>query len=445
MTQKCRSAGVQPCFAMRETASRLLLERVLPILAASIFLTLGLLPSAADAACSTGRCPTGEDDDADRKVEVTITISVVPVEAGTIEVDGDELESSSFVLTQGDIVELEAIPASGYEFDYWSGSLTSTENPIETPFYNHKNITAHFVSEEDGTDGASDDESALVVNVPNGTTALDADGHEVTDVSVDTRKAHDVPGDRVIVGQVYDLEPDGATFDPPLPIVLPYERAELRDGVREDELRVAYYDDASDTWVELPSVVDEDDMTVSADVSHFTEFSIIAPKPESEVLPLTAPGFSISSLTVSPAEPMVGDTVTVSVVARYSGSDADGTTALFLSLNSEIVQEASVTLDQGESKTVAFTVSPRDEATYNVDVNGLGGTFAMSAAAPPEALSQAVALAEEDSPVFSGISLPAWPALDWHPTPLIVGALVLPLLLLLPLLRRRYLRYRYDI
>ncbi|MBE9506108.1 MAG: hypothetical protein IMY84_04760 [Chloroflexi bacterium] len=433
---------------MREAANRLMLRRILPIIAVSLFLTLAVLPSTADAWCWGGRCPSGDDDDSDRKVQVNITLSVVPEEAGIIEVDGDELDTDVFEVTQGKVVVLEAVPASGYEFDYWSGSLSSTDNPLEMPFYNHKTITAHFVShvsQKKEPDSARDDGSALVVLIPKGTTARDADGDEVTDVSVDMRQQHDVASDRVMAGQVFDLGPDGATFDPPLPIVLPYDPWELPDGVREDELRVAYYDDASDTWVELPSVVDQDGMTVTAEVSHFTEFSIIAPKPESDVLPLMAPGFSISSLTVAPAQPRVGDTVTVSVVARYDGSDAEGSSAVVLSLNGEVVRELSITLEQGESKTVAFTVSTQDEATYEVDVNGVGGTFSVAAAAPPEALSQAVALAEEDSSAFSGIRLPGWPALDWQPVALIAGVVVLPLLLLLPLLKRRFLRYRYDI
>ncbi len=429
---------------MRETANRLVLRRILPSIAASLFLTLALLPSAADAACWNGRCPAGEDDNPDRKVQVTITLSVVPEEAGIIEVDGDELESGAFEVTQGDIVVLEALPASGYEFDCWSGSLSNTDNPLETPFYNHKSITANFVRDKDEADSAPDDESALVVRIPNGTTARDADGDEVTDVSVDVRQPHDVPDDRVMVNQVFDLGPDGATFDPPLPVVLPYDPGELPDGVREDELRVAYYDEASNSWVELTSVVDEDDMTVTAEVSHFTEFSVLAPKPESGALPLTAPGFSISSLAIAPAEPRVGGTVTVSVVARYDGSDAEGSSALILRLNGEAAQEVSVTLARGESKTVEFALSPQSEATYNVDVNGVGGTFSVAAAAPPEALSQAVALAEQDSSSLPVVSLPGWPAPGWQPAALI-GSAVLGLLILVPLLRRRYLRYRYDI
>ncbi len=140
----------------------------------------------------------------------------------------------------------------------------------------------------------------------------------------------------------------------------------------------------------------------------------------------------------------MGDTVTVSVVARYDGSDAEGSSALILSLNGEAAQEVSVTLARGESKTVEFAVSPQNEATYNVDVNGVGGTFSVAAAAPPEALSQAVALAEKDSSSLPVISLPGWPAPGWQPAALI-GSAVLGLLILVPLLRRRYLRYRYDI
>jgi len=48
-------------------------------------------------------------------------------------------------------VELNAIPASGWVFDYWSGSLSGNSNPVTINMNEDKNITAHFIqSKEEG-------------------------------------------------------------------------------------------------------------------------------------------------------------------------------------------------------------------------------------------------------------------------------------------------------
>lgn len=426
-------------------------HRVLPIFAISLFLTLAVLPPALNAACNTGRCPTGDYSNDDETVEITITFDVTPEEAGYIEVDGDELESDSIEIWQGDSVILEAVPAKGYEFASWSGSLTSTENPLETPFYNHKSLTANFVRSEEEEPA---DESVFVISIPDGTSALDEDDHELTEVSAFPKTPHDIPADMLIIGAIYDIEPDGATFDPPLPVVLHFDPAEIPEGMRDSQLRMAFFDDENDTWVELPSVVDEDDMTVTADVSHLTEFGIMLPKPEG-MIAATAPGFSISSPTIVPSAPLVGDTITVSVVTQYGGDAPEAACPLSLILDDEILQQKTVTLGPGESTTVEFTLIAQAEATCEIAVNGMTGTFTVAPATTPQALAEAVRLAEtEDSPgfmsrMFDRISLPSFSSTaikgDWKLIALIAGVAVLLAGLVFPAIRRQVLRYRYDI
>jgi hypothetical protein len=95
----------------------------------------------------------------------------------------------------------------------------------------------------------------------------------------------DPPEDLSIIGIPYDLEPDGATFDPPVRVTFKYNPADISGGTSEEELSLAYYDSAVGRWIKLVNVtVDVDNNTISGDLSHFTAFAIIpfpgAPEPE---------------------------------------------------------------------------------------------------------------------------------------------------------------------
>lgn len=99
-----------------------------------------------------------------------------------------------------------------------------------------------------------------------------------------------------IVGLVYDLGPAGATFVPPITITFTYDPADIPEGVDEANLTIAYYDSSLPGWVSLENVtVDTTEHTISADVSHFTAFAVIAyepapaPAPEPEPTPAPTP------------------------------------------------------------------------------------------------------------------------------------------------------------
>jgi hypothetical protein len=47
-------------------------------------------------------------------------------------------------------------------------------------------------------------------------------------------------------------------------------------GVVEADLFIAYYDVATGQWVSLPSAVDTENNTITAEVSHLTQFAILA-------------------------------------------------------------------------------------------------------------------------------------------------------------------------
>jgi len=54
------------------------------------------------------------------------------------------LSTSSGTYKDGELVTIAAIPASGWKFDHWGGSITGTENPIYMRMHSDKNIEAYF-------------------------------------------------------------------------------------------------------------------------------------------------------------------------------------------------------------------------------------------------------------------------------------------------------------
>lgn len=88
----------------------------------------------------------------------------------------------------------------------------------------------------------------------------------------------------------------------------------------------------------------------------------------------TPPGaeIKVSDLVISPEEVNPGQVVTISCKVTNIGSEAGSYT---VKLGGDFVAEQTVTLQPGESKTVAFDVTPTVAKTYSVSVDGLYGTF----------------------------------------------------------------------
>ncbi len=429
----------------REQVRHKLAGLTAPLLVVSLVAIL--VPGQVSAqSCYGGYCGSGDGVDWDAKVEVNVTVSVVPDDAGFVIINGEEPEHGVFTALQGDTLEIEAVAEDGYTFVRWSGWFDESKSAVEAPIYNHKTLVAHFMEEDDEelSPSAPIDEHSSEW-IPEGTVARDRNGKTLSDITMDIRQPRALPTDGVLVGDVYDFKPDGATFDPPLPLSLPYDAATLPEGTDETELVVALYDPDVQDWIALPSTVNRKDMVVETEVSHFSEFAVMAPMVESAI-PLTTPGFSFSSLSVSPATAYAGQDVTVTVEASYVGANAQAKSLVFVTLNGEVADETEIVLSPGDHVKVALTVRPPADGAYTVELNGMAETITVSGSAPASALTQAVALVETDT--FAPLDTASPSVLVRWRIPMYIGAALLLLLLVGPtvsLLRRRILRYRYDL
>jgi len=233
---------------------------------------------------------------------------------------------------------------------------------------------------------ATSEDGTLTLTIPEGTIALDKDDNPVTSLEAEVDTSPPPPPENAsIIGLVYDFGPDGATFDPPITLTRSYDPNDIPDGVAEEDLVLAWYDEATDRWVELDCVVDTENNTITAAIEHFTTFAIIGmviPAPESEPeVPVAV--FRISELDISPSEVDIGQMVTISVLVINSGNLED-TYQITLEIDNKVVETQEVTLAGGASSTVTFKISEDVASIYSVNIDGLSGSFVVKPAAISE-------------------------------------------------------------
>jgi len=73
---------------------------------------------------------------------------------------------------------------------------------------------------------------------------------------------------------VYDINPDGTTFDSPVQLIIAYDEALLVSNQDESALKIVYYDSALDLWFPLVTEVDATNNVLRANISHFSRYAI---------------------------------------------------------------------------------------------------------------------------------------------------------------------------
>lgn len=107
---------------------------------------------------------------------------------------------------------------------------------------------------------------------------------------------------------------------------------------------------------------------------------VTTPPPSDTTPPPPPPApaaFSASNLSIQPAEVEAGEAVTISISIANSGG-SQGSHEAVLNINSVQEEAKSVTVAAGSSKTVNFSVTRTDAATYAVTINGLSGSFTVT-------------------------------------------------------------------
>jgi hypothetical protein len=144
-------------------------------------------------------------------------------------------------------------------------------------------LTTHPISDEgevlERIERTSSDGKMTII-IAEGTIALDKDGNPLRTLTVDAVPDPPPPPEGVhIIGLAYHFGPPGATCNPHITVTWQYNPVDIPEGMAEENLIVAYYDEEMGRWVEVPAVIDVATNTITAQVAYFTTFAIIAAPP----------------------------------------------------------------------------------------------------------------------------------------------------------------------
>ncbi len=96
-------------------------------------------------------------------------------------------------------------------------------------------------------------DGVLTLDIPAGTSLMNADGTPVTNVGdfqILPVEGVTAPDGYQLIGSAYQFAPPGITFSPDATLTISYDPAAIPEG---STLVIAYYDEATGTWVELPT------------------------------------------------------------------------------------------------------------------------------------------------------------------------------------------------
>jgi|GEM_PF-1238032 len=115
-------------------------------------------------------------------------------------------------------------------------------------------------------------------------------GSPLTTLSMTKVSSPPAPPPEWLILSAYDFGPNGAQFSPALTITMRYDPETLPQGASENDLFITYWNGSQ--WVALVSTVDTDAHTVSAAITHSTNFAVmskLAPGSTPTPTPITAP------------------------------------------------------------------------------------------------------------------------------------------------------------
>ena len=218
-------------------------------------------------------------------------------------------------------------------------------------------------------------DSKLTLDIPIGTFAKNRADAALYSIQVKTLgEPPEVPDNMEAVGAVYELLPDGAKFDPPIPLTIEYDISEIPEGMSESNLHIAKWIESSQEWMELESTVDPATQTVTTKIDGFSIHTVMARSQPAS--------FSIAELAITPDEVQLGESVNVNVTITNDG-DLTGSYEVNLQTDEQLVQTKEVTLAGGDSETVSFIITLDTIGEHMINVGGLFGTCEVRAPKVP--------------------------------------------------------------
>jgi len=177
-------------------------------------------------------------------------------------------------------------------------AVQNTQSPaIKPPAPPDAGKTAKIYANNDGvvtqetTLQSTDRLSAVIIH--EGIVVKDSAGEPLSSITIkaipkDSLPALSAGSAYAFDGMAYELQPDGATFAPPIAISFT-----IRQARWEHEYFIKTFDSTSGTWHDVPATYNPDTGVVSAEISHFCYIALftkaVAPTPSVTMMPVSTP------------------------------------------------------------------------------------------------------------------------------------------------------------
>ncbi|GEM_PF-3372277 len=121
-------------------------------------------------------------------------------------------------------------------------------------------------------------DGTLSLLIPKGTSALNLEGEPLAElIGCLFNNPPDPPQGSEGLGATYRFHSEGATFFPPLFLKFYYNDSDIPEGVNEEDIYVAFYDDSKNEWVALESFVDTENNVITVYLTHLSLYRVMIP------------------------------------------------------------------------------------------------------------------------------------------------------------------------
>ncbi len=212
------------------------------------------------------------------------------------------------------------------------------------------------------------DDGNVTLAIPKSAKLVDANGKALDTLSASfLTSVSELPPTQTVILTAYDFGPDGAQFSPSLILTLKYDPQSLPSSMNGNKISLAFWDGSK--WVSVESMQDTTINTITAQISHFSEYALLA-----ELAPAK---FTLSDLKITEDKSNPDDPVTIQIVVSNEGG-CQGKYTANLTLNSFGIDKQEITLYAGKTETVSFTLKNLIPGKYSVAINDKTDQFTVA-------------------------------------------------------------------
>ena len=98
----------------------------------------------------------GKDETSPEPTDYSVSVTLNPTDGGSVSPNGGQF-------VEGESISFSVTPSENYQFKNWSGSNSSSDNPLKLTIDGDKVLTVNFEKKDTDGDGVTDDLDTVLI------------------------------------------------------------------------------------------------------------------------------------------------------------------------------------------------------------------------------------------------------------------------------------------